>query len=227
MTEIFIYKQYNRFLNELWLGDAEKINEIVEELKRQQEQMVEYLQAYEEVSNALREVEQKIKEYKNLGKYQKKLKKMELLEEKIRDKGKISKAIVGYIINFLIENGNLEKFREVFEGDGYRYSVIENIHEYEYEIRVLVDDDKRVNLENLKKVKENLSKRDINVVFLKTDDEKSYAYLKIFSKEFYGKILILPPRIVINLSYGNKAKDQAKSLSKEILQEIIEKIEIK
>ena len=225
MTEIFIYKQYNRFLNELWLGDSEKINEIVEELKRQQEQFVEYLQAYEEVSNALREVEQKIKEYKNLGKYQKKLKKMELLEEKIRDKGKISKAIVGYIINFLIKNGNIEKFREVLKGDGYRYSVIENIHEYE--IRVLVDDDKRVNLENLKKIKENLSKGDINVVLLKKDEEKSYASLKIFSKEFYGKILILPPRIVINLSYGNEAKDQAESLSKEILQEIIEKIEIK
>jgi cell fate (sporulation/competence/biofilm development) regulator YmcA (YheA/YmcA/DUF963 family) len=78
MTEnfIYIYKQYNRFLKELWLGDAEKINEIVEGLKRQQEQLVEYLQAYEEVSNALREVEQKIKEYKNLGDYQKKLKKM-------------------------------------------------------------------------------------------------------------------------------------------------------
>jgi hypothetical protein len=223
MTEIFIFKQYNRFLNELWLGDVEKINEIVEELKRQQEQMVEYLQAYEEVSNALREVEQKIKEYKNLGDDQKKLKKMELLEQKIRDKGKISKALVGYIINFLIKNGNLEKFREVFEGDGYRYSIIENILEYEYEIRVLVDDERRVNLKNLEKVKENLSKRNINVVFLKIDEEKSYAYLKIFSNEFHGKILVLPPRILINLFYGNKAKDQAESLSKEILQEIIEK----
>jgi hypothetical protein len=173
MTEIFIFKQYNRFLNELWLGDVEKINEIVEELKRQQEQMVEYLQAYEEVSNALREVEQKIKEYKNLGDDQKKLKKIELLEQKIRDKEKISKALVGYIINFLIKNGNLEKFREVFEGDGYRYSIIENILEYEYEIRVLVDDERRVNLKNLEKVKENLSKRNINVVFLKIDKEKS------------------------------------------------------
>jgi hypothetical protein len=227
MTEIFIYKQYNRFLNELWLGDAKKINEIVEQLKRQQEQLVEYLKAYEEVSNALREVEQTIKEYENLEDYQKKLKMMELLEEKIRDKGKISKALVGYIINFLSKNGNLEKFREVLEGDGYRYSVIENILEYEYEIRVLVDDDRRVNLENLEQLKENLSKRDINVVFLKTDEEKSYAYLKIFSNEFYGKILILPPRILINLSFGNEAKDQAESLSKEILQEIIKKIEIK
>jgi hypothetical protein len=149
------------------------------------------------------------------------------LEENIRDKGKLSIAIVGYIINFLIENGNLEKFREVFEGDGYRYSVIENILEYEYEIRVLVDDERRVNLKNLEKVKENLSRRGINVVLLKKDMEKSYAYLKIFSNEFYGKILILPPRILINLSYGKEAKAQAESLSKEILKEIIEKIQIK
>jgi hypothetical protein len=218
MVEQEIVEVMNQIRDNLWLGDIQRVKEIITNFLKMEESPIKFQQSFREVFTSFR-IAQKIckdryKELKGL-KYELPLSKE--FKERLRESSKLKEAIIGLLIfdlqKLLRRLETIEPLCKVVQRPSYRYTIFE--YASKYEVRALIEGRVECNVRELvKKLEERGFK--LSTVF-----EKRYTYVTAFSTQGYIEVLALLPKVSIFISLLTPSKEYVQELGEIIINSLI------
>mgnify|MGYP006977941465 CR=1 FL=1 len=214
MLEQKITETVNQIRDNLWLGDVQKIKEIITIL-RMEEFKDKFKKSFDEVSYSFK-MARKVSKERYRG-FEYKLFLSQEFKERIKESSKLKEAIAASLLfdlEMLLERLNdIEPFCKVVQKPLYRYTIFE--YPPKYEIRALIDRRLECSVKGLVK---RLEEEGFKVSKI---DEKRYAYVVAFSVEGYIEISMLLPKVTINISLLAPNKERAQELGEMIINSLI------
>jgi len=218
MIEQEIVEVANQIRDNLWLGDIQRVKEIITTFLKMKESTIKFEESFKEVSSSFRKAQWICKEWdKELKGFKYEVFLSREFKEQIREPFKLKEAIAGLLVfglkKLLKRLESIEPFCEVIQKPSYRYTIFEYL--YKYELRALIDGRVECNIKELVKKLEEKG-FELSKIY-----ERQYAYIRAFSTQGYIEISILLPKVSISISLLTPNKEHAQELGEMIINSLI------